>query len=30
MVTEKGRGIGVMKACFLYGHRVEMFSDLEA
>ena len=30
MVTEKGRGIGVMKACFLYGRRVETFSDLEA
>ena len=30
MVTEKGRGIGVMKACLLYGHRVETFSDLEA
>ena len=30
MVTVKGRGIGVMKACFLYGRRVETFSDLEA
>ena len=30
MVTEKGRGIGVMKVWLLYGRRVEMFSDLEA
>ena len=30
MVTEKGRGIGVMKVWLLYGRRVETFSDLEA
>ena len=30
MVTEKGRGIGVMKVWLLYVRRVETFSDLEA